>query len=277
MTTHASAPWSLARYGRTPDVQSASARARLERQLERRWAELGPQMRATALDTLVDADWGPWTSADTRFAREDVPRSRAADQLEERVREGGASARTVAQARARWARRAREDVQAWTATTADEATWERARAALEGLASQMPGGLALARWALIAQGGEALTRAIEAATPWVAVEACRHLAPDALRRTPERWMIEVVRHYAREMGRSAPLEDANIERALAHWRWSRVRPPLRMLALRAGVEAPICDDGDWGRALVEEVEADEAGARARTEGWARTAQARERA
>ena len=202
-----------------------------------------------------------------RFAREQMPGGHAANLLEHRACEGGASTRTGWEARARWTRLAREDVQAWTEARASDAAWERARQALEGLAHHMPRGLTLARWAVVVGDGARLARKIEAASHWVAIEACKHLGAGALEGAPDTWMVEVVRHYAIEMGRAEAIDDRTTREALAHWRWPQMRPPLRVIAARAGIDAPIRGDDAWRRALVDEVEADRAGTRADAAAW----------
>ena len=226
------------------DSQWARGTGERRRSFERRWRATATWMwtkegaaRETrdALLAELEEHAGEW------FARDDEAWRRT-------VFLAGAAGPPVAQAGGT-GRAVRE---AWVRGLGGEAVLERTLARFAEHKGQAPSAVSAGRIETLAAMDEGAWRALERGPAWARGAAVRGLAPRTIAKGPRAWMGALARAALRQLvGRercaSAP-GDQQVAQALAHWRWTQVRPPLGVVALCAR-HKPMRTESAWGGAV----------------------------
>ena len=170
--------------------------------------------------------------------------------LEKRAEELRGREHVPKHVRRSWGRALAAYVQAWFDAHGRESAW---RTTLVGLASvserTRTTKLELARAGALAGVNARAWNALERDPVWLARQALEH-APKAIiegrRDARAAWAVE---HALEALGRPQRCTGAMAERALAHWRWPAVCPPLAVAHWCAEEGAALETDGEWACAM----------------------------
>ena len=103
---------------------------------------------------------------------------------------------------------------------------------------------------LVGKGPE-FAKKIGSCDPWVAREACSKMPNEVLDEETTKWAIRAVQMYAKTIWSDHEVTDQDAERALEHWRWPTIRPPLAVVAACAGKMPALRTDNAWANTLTQ--------------------------
>ena len=112
----------------------------------------------------------------------------------------------------------------------------------------------MSRLVKLARKGPDLTQKMARCEPWVAREACWNIPLDVLEEDERMWKIRKIQIEAKELYWREKVNDEDAERALEHWRWPTIRPPIVVVAASAGRYMPLRTDSAWASAMNSSVQ-----------------------
>ena len=170
--------------------------------------------------------------------------------LVEEVREGGWSECSKSKGREMWGELAREHAQQWLQENAPGSHWNEIAHAIEDLQPKWTDGpLTMSRLAKLARKGSEFAKKLRRCEPWAAREACWTFNDEILDEDPDKWAMRAVQNQSAMLNQKHEVSEQDAQRALEHWRWPTMRPPLTVIATGAGQMRPLRSDSAWANGL----------------------------
>ena len=149
-----------------------------------------------------------------------------------------------------WEPHAKAHAKAWIEKQAPAEDWD---AVLRALRETKPdtGERAISMYRLrqLARRGSSMVEKIRACDPWVAREVCWHMDDEMLDEDANKWSIRIVQMESQLLTKNDNVDEADALKALEHWRWPEMMPPLEFVASAAGRLPPLRSDSAWANAI----------------------------
>ena len=156
----------------------------------------------------------------------------------------------IERARKTWTPQANACAREWLEEQAPASHWDTLIRSIRSVQPEKSDGeLTMTRLVDLARVGPKLAQKMKQCERWVAREAYWNIPTDTLENNEEKWKRHAVQMHARTLDWNNDVNDEDAERAIEHWRWPTMRPPLSIIAAGAGRLAPIQTDSAWANAL----------------------------
>ena len=246
----------------TPSSGSRSKDAHMRERLSRKTGRIDESVETALWDTRIEtktitgADIGNNVEGTMRILSTCAGESIVEALIEEMGEDGlVTSTEEVARANKAWSPCANAYAREWLEDEAPATHWDALVRTLREVQPDIcDGALTMTRLIDLARIGPELTQRMKRIQPWIAREAWWKLPIGTIEKDEQMWEIRAVQLQARMLVRNDEVSDEDAERALKHWRWPIMRPPLEIVAAGAGRLAPLRSDSAWANAMSTETQ-----------------------